>query len=793
MIPLSFAQQRLWFLDQLEGPTGRSNLPFVLRLRGDLDMAALRSALGDVAERHDVLRTRYPAVDGRPYQQVLEQSVPALDVEMCTADELVAALRHASGYRFDLTTEVPVRVNLFLTGDGEYTLLITAHRIACDSASVEPLVRDLAAAYAARRAGDGPQWPLLPVQYADFARWQQELLAGEHDPASAGSSQLRYWAEALAGVPNELELPYDRARPTVRTRCTATVDVEVPPEVRAGLADVAGFFDVGHAALVALLTRLGAGTDLPIGTTVPAYPTKAYHDVVGRFANLLVLRADASGDPTFRELLARVGTASRAADAHRDVPFDRIGAPPPQVRAARGETAVEPALPGLDVQVEYGDAGAGRADLVFTFDDERVSLRYATDVFDRPTAERIASWLGRVLAAVAADADVRIGSIEIMSADERAQVLAWSGSVGDVAGDCVHERFAAQAARTPDATALVHGRDRVSYRQLDVRANQLARLLVDRGVRPGDLVGVRPRSGTDLVVGLLAVLKAGAGYVTTSKARIVVGPAELAAAMALPGDALSTPAVPEDTACVLAEAVIVPHRAIVTTVDGLCRDPGEVVVPCAPVSRGSHLLELFGTLLTGGTCVLPPGPDPSLEVIAGLIAEHGVTLLHLPAGQILALLADHPGGCRTLRRVMVPGSGLPPSGVEAVLRDFPGLSVRHGYGPAADVALTASHDVRGDDVRRRASPIGRPLAGKRVYVLAGDLRPVPPGVVGDLYTAGGGLAHGYADEPARTAARFVANPFGRATRMYRTGDLARWSADGVLELVSTVLKGPITP
>jgi non-ribosomal peptide synthetase component F len=798
VIPLAYAQQRLWFLDQLEGPSCRSNLPFVLRLRGDLDVGALRAALDDVATRHDVLRTRYPAAAGRPHQEVLGQGALAFAVESCTGEELAGELERASGYGFDLTAEVPVRATLFRTGDGEYTLLMVMHRIACDGASLTPLVRDLATAYAARRSGGGPRWPLLPVRYADFAWWQQQLLDGEHDSASSIARQLRYWTDTLAGAPDELELPYDRARPPVRTRRTATVEFDLPPALQARLADLsdttgATFFTIGHAALAVLLTRLGAGTDLVVGTTVPGYPTGLFQDLVGRFANLLVLRADASGDPTFRELLARVDAAGQAALAHRDVPFDRIGAAAPQVMAVRAEAAADLTLAGLDGWTELVDPGASRADLVFTFDEARIGgrLRYATELFDRPTAERIAGSLVRVLAAAAADADVRIGSVEVMSAGERAQVLAWSGAVLDVPGGCVHEEFEAQAGRTPESIALVHGDQRVSYRQLDARANQLARLLVDRGVRPGELVGMGLRPGPDLIVGRIAVLKAGAGYLvpdqTVPATRIVVGPAELAAASALPTDRLAVDVRPDDTACVLAgdgRAVIVPHGAIVATITALARGPEDVVIPCAPPARGGHLLELFGTLLTGGTCVLPPGADPSLDVIAGLVAEHGVTLLHLPASRLAMLLADHPTECATLRRAVVPPSWLPPSGIEAIVGNFPGLTVQHGYGPVGDAGLTTSHRVGPDDRGRRAAPIGAPLAGKRVYVLAADLRPVPPGVVGELYTAGGGLAHGYAGQPAPTAERFVASALGPpGERMYRTGDLARWSPDGVLELV----------
>ena len=798
MIPLAFAQQRLWFLDQLEGPTCRSNLPFVLRLRGALDVDALRAALDDVAKRHDVLRTRYPADAGRPHQQVQGQVSLALTVESCPPEELAGALERASAYRFDLTAEVPVRASLFVTGDGDYTLLLVAHRIACDSASLAPLVRDLATAYGARRTGDGPRWPLLPVRYSDFAHWQRQLLDGAHDPASTIARQLRYWTEVLEGAPEELELPYDRARPQPRTSRTGTVELDLPPALQARLADLVSasgstFFTVGHTALAVLLTRYGAGTDLLVGTTVASYPTSLFQGLVGRFVNLLVLRADTSGNPTFRELLARVAAVGQAAHAHRDVPFDRIGAVPPQVMAVRGEAPVDVVLTGLAGRAERVDPGATRADLVFVFDEARVGgrLRYAPEMFDRATAERITASLVRVLTAVAADADVRIGSVEVLSAEERAQVLAWSGAVVEPAERCVHSEFEAQAARTPDAIALVHGHQRVSYRQLDERANQLARLLVERGVRPGELVGVRLRSGPGLVACRLAVLKVGAGYLAPDQSmpptRIVVGAADLTAATALPIDSVAVAVRADDTACVIAgdgRAVVVPHRAIVTTITALGGGPDEVVIPCAPASGVGHLLELFGTLLTGGTCVLPLGPDPSLAEIAALVAAHDVTLVQLPVSQVSELLGDHPDECVTLRRVLAPGTWLPASSVEAVLRDFPELTVQNGYGPAGDVGLTTSHQLGPADRGRRSAPVGAPLAGKRVYVLAEDLRPVPPGVVGELYIAGGGLADGYADHPVSTAERFVANVLGPpGERMYRTRDLARWSPDGVLEFV----------
>ncbi|MBP8539966.1 condensation domain-containing protein, partial [Streptomyces sp. MK37H] len=333
VLPLSYAQQRMWFLNRLEGVGEGAgyNLPLALRISGDLDLAALEAALGDVADRHESLRTIFPETDGEPRQQVLEGEAgrPPLIVVETTPDELGATLAAHSGRGFELSADLPWRIRLLATGPMEYVLLIVAHHIAVDGWSMGVLARDIGVAYAARRAGDAPRWQPLPVQYADYALWQREVLGDIEDPDSVISGQLDYWRAALADAPQELTLPTDRPRPPASSFRGGTVPLQVDAETHARLVAAAQqgnatMFMVAQAALAVLLARLGAGTDIPIGTAIAGRGDEAMDALAGFFVNTLVLRTDISADPTFSEVLARVRETDLAAYAHQDVPFERL-------------------------------------------------------------------------------------------------------------------------------------------------------------------------------------------------------------------------------------------------------------------------------------------------------------------------------------------------------------------------------------------------------------------------------------------------------------------------------------
>ncbi|MFI6039957.1 amino acid adenylation domain-containing protein, partial [Streptomyces sp. NPDC051315] len=862
-LPLSYAQQRLWFLDAAQGDTGGTayNLTFAARLHGTVDRDALQAALVDVAGRHEALRTRFPAVDGLPRQSVVPaaHARPPLTVadHTHTAEELTAAVRTAAAHRFDLAGELPLRAHLFTADTDEQVLLLVMHHIAADGWSMNPLLRDLATAYAARATGEAPTWAPLPVQYADYTLWQRELLGDGTDPDSLLARQLEYWRGALADLPDQLPLPTDRPRPGDARGDGALLPVRFGPALHRRLRDLARethstLFMVVQAGLAALLTRLGAGTDIPLGTAVAGRTDEAVDDLVGFFVNTLVLRTDTSGDPSFRELLARTRETDLAAYAHQDVPFERLVEELNPVRSLSRHPLFQVLLVLQNTEetdVRLGDATArpepvanttAKFDLSLALTETHDptgapagldgGLEFATDLFDTDTVRTFLARLERLLHAAVADPDRPLGALEVLSTDERRTTLTtWNDTAADYPHDrCLHDLFAAQADRTPHATAVIFGDERIGYGELDARANRLAHHLIGLGVARGDLVGVLVERGPDLVTGILAALKCGAAYVPLDPdhpddrirslvdeagVRTVVTHGRLAGRLPDgltlvrtdaphdrdlidhgPATAPDVRVLADDVACVLftsgstgrPKGVASPHRATVRTFFGqdfVHFGPDQVYLQCAPVSWDGLTLELWPALLHGGTCVLAPGQSPEPAVIAALVTAHEVTTAWLSAG-LFAVMADiHPEVFRTLRQVMTGGEAPSVAHLLRVRRDFPHLRLVHGYGPVESMVFTNCHQVTADDSGRAVTPVGGPLANTQVYVLDERLQPVPAGVVGELYVSGDGLAHGYRHRPALTAERFTAHPYGPpGARMYRTGDLARWRTDGALEV-----------
>ncbi|WP_327745264.1 amino acid adenylation domain-containing protein [Streptomyces europaeiscabiei] len=547
-LPVSFAQRRLWFLNRLEGPSPTYNVPMALRLSGALDREALSAALHDVVVRHESLRTVFAEDAVGPYQVTVpaEEAWPVVTYEATNESSLPAQLADAARYGFDLSAEIPIRAWLFELEPEEYVLLILVHHISSDGWSRGPLRRDLTVAYSARSGGEAPGWSELPVQYADYTVWQRDVLGSEDDPESPISKQLAYWKDALAGLPEELDLPADRPRPAVASHEGGRIAFEVPAALHERLVAVArenqaSVFMVVQAALATLLSRLGGGEDIPIGTPIAGRTDEAIEDLVGFFVNTLVLRTDLSGNPTFRELIARVRENALAAYAHQDVPFERLVEvlnptrsmsrhPLFQTMLAFNNTEQHTAferrpegerLPGgLTVAPEPTRSGVSRFDLLFAFADVpgragiKAVVEYSADLFERPTAEALVDRFLRVLTALTRAPAQPIGLIDPLLPAEHARLRAeWSGAARPMPDATLPELFQAQVRRTPQAVAVEAGVETLTYAQVNERANRLARVLIERGVGPERFVALALPRSADLVVALLAVLKTGAAYV----------------------------------------------------------------------------------------------------------------------------------------------------------------------------------------------------------------------------------------------------------------------------------------
>ncbi|MGH3701518.1 MAG: amino acid adenylation domain-containing protein, partial [Pseudonocardiaceae bacterium] len=871
-VPLSFAQRRLWFLHQMEGPSATYNIPLALRLSGDLDHEALRTALGDVVARHESLRTIFPQIQAVPYQQILDanEACPALRVTQTTATELPEVLTAAARYGFDLAHEAPVRAELFTLAPDEHVLLILVHHIAGDGWSMDPLSRDLTQAYTARCQGQAPGWAPLPVQYADYTLWQHQLLGDHTDPDSLFSTQLAYWTHTLAGLPEHLVLPTDRSRPAIATYRGEYLTVQLDATLHHGLMDVArqagaSLFMVLQAGLAALLSRLGAGEDIPVGSPIAGRTDQALDDLVGFFVNTLVLRTDTSGHPSFTQLLGRVRETALAAYAHQDVPFEYLVEvlnptrslahhPLFQIMLALQNTPQSDFnLPGLNTSFIPAPTATAKFDLDISLSERRGPdgtpqglegyLGYATDLFDPTTIDTLLIRWTHLLKAVVANPDQPINRIDILTPTERHQLLVdYNTTTAPLSPACLPALFETQVHTTPQATAVVFENTTLTYTQLNTRANQLAHTLIGLGVGPEQIVALALPRSANMIVAVLAVLKAGAAYLPldldypaerigfmlhdtqptllltttqtresvlqdTTTPRLVIDDPNTV--KILDGNADTDPTDTHRTTRLLPQ-----HPAYVIYTSGSTGTPKGVMMPAGGLvnlllwhhrtlggGRGTKTAqftaisfdvsaqEILSTLAFGKTLVVPTNEiRRSADQLVGWLDQHQVEELFAPNLVVEALAeAAIEQGCELawLRGIAQAGEALTLGRqVQQFYRRQPHRRLYNHYGPAETHVATAYALPTGVGDWPLPPPIGQPITNTRVYVLDAGLQPVPAGVAGELYIAGAGLARGYLRRPGLTAQRFVADPYGPpGTRLYRTGDLVRWNTDGNLEFI----------
>ncbi|WP_255327722.1 non-ribosomal peptide synthetase, partial [Nocardia sp. 348MFTsu5.1] len=841
-MPLSFAQRRMWFLNRFDPGSGAYNIPVALRLSGEVNTAALAAAIGDVLQRHESLRTVFPDSADGPGQVPADVAGADVDTTPTPVDraDLVTQLSAVASAGFDVTEQIPLRVRLFQLATAEHVLLVVVHHIAADGASMEPLARDLAVAYAARIADVEPEWQPLLVQYADYTLWQHDWLASVQDGDALSERQLAYWRATLAGAPESIDLPFDRPRPPIRSlrgaRVRASVDAAVHGRMRAvARAHRASPFMTVHAALAVLMTRLSGDDDVVLGSPVAGRGEPVLDDLVGMFVNTVVLRTRVKADAGFGAVLNEVRDVDLGAFAHAEIPFERVvdelaparstaHTPLFQVVVEMADTDLSlPQWPGLGVEPVQFDPGVAKFDLQVSvaerFDRHgtpaglSVWFTYATDVFDEATAQGLAARFVRVLSAVTADPDVAVGDCDILDPVERKELVPARGPAAGA------PRWWADllAGGTPESVALRCGETELTYGELANRADDVARVLIERGAGPETIVAVGLSRSVESVVAVWAVARSGAAVLPVDpgypEARIGHMLADSGAALGVtvrgareswPGAldwvhlddlpavgavsggerwgrvGLDQPAylIYTSGSTGVPKGVVVTHRGLadlaVELVSGNECGPGSRVLGFSSPSFDASVLEYLLAFASGATLVLAPAEVVGGVELAALLVNEGVTHGFFTPS---ALGTVDPAGLEGLGHVIVGGEACSEGLVE---RWAPGRVMRNAYGPTE---VTVAANVSGPLVAGLPVLLGGPVRGVREVVLDARLRPVPVGVVGELYVAGAGVARGYWGRAGLTASRFVADPCGGGGRMYRTGDVVRWRGGGVLEFV----------
>ncbi|HEY6802400.1 MAG TPA: non-ribosomal peptide synthase/polyketide synthase [Pyrinomonadaceae bacterium] len=854
--PLSFAQQRLWFIDQLEPDNPFYNNPSAVRLTGELDKNALQRTLTEIVRRHEILRTTFKAIDGTALQVVAEPDtvqLPEVDLsELSEVENVVQQLAHAEASRpFDLTRGPLVRLTLLKIAEEEHVVLLTLHHIISDGWSMGVFINEVATLYRAYREGRESPLPDLDVQYADFAIWQRSWLKDE-----VLDTHLRYWEERLRDAAT-LDLPTDRVRTSVPSYRGARSHFAFGPELSEQLHNLsrregATLFMTVLAAYQLLLSRYSGQNDIVIGTDIANRNYHAIEPLIGFFVNQLVLRTEVRSEEPFSELLARVRETSLGAYAHQDVPFEKLveelqperhlnRSPLFQAKLVLQNMPVgQLELPGLTL------SGIGNGDLMAQFDlllaitESEQGLNgtwsYSKDLFERATIERLSQHLLRLLGAVVAEGTKPVGELALLNAEEVEQLLEWNDTQRDWSSHTsIQQLFEARALQSPTATALIFESERLSYGELNERANQLAHYLKERQVGPEVIVGLCLDRGIELIVGILGVLKAGGAYLPIDpnypKDRIAWMLADAGVAVLLTQEKLQSyssqticldtqwseiatrPAtnpeskVSDQNAVYLLytsgttgqpKGVLIQQRSLLERVHAMIETyqftSSDRMLQFVSPSFDAFGEELFPTLCSGGSLVLThdPGLQDPAELL-DLIRRLEVTTLHMPPGSMNPLLDAIDTGRAPLpesvRLYILGGESASPERTARWIELSEGRTrFAIAYGPTEAVITATVFPVpeHAATVRQLARmPIGRPLANTETYILDERLELLPVGVIGELYIGGVGLARGYVGRPELTATQFVPNPHSTAAgaRLYRTGDQARYLADGTIEFL----------
>lgn len=870
-IPLSYAQQRLWFIDQLEPASPAYNMCEAVRLTGDLDVAALERSLNEIIARHEVLRTNFVSVDGNPLQIIAERRRLSLVVHDPVAGasaegetQVNRMIDDEARRPFDLRSDSLLRVLLIRINPAEHVFMFTIHHIISDGWSMGVFFDELAALYQQAVAGGAAPLPELQVQYADFVMWEKERLQGP-----VLSRQLAYWKNQLKGRLPALELPVDHARPTAAQSPAAMQTVSLPPELAKklnafGQREGATLFMTLLASFHVLLNRYTGEEDIVTGSVVAGRPQVALEKLIGFFVNTVVLRGDLTGDPSFRELLVRTRDLTLEALANQDLPFtkvveelrpDRTPSRNPlfNVMFVLQNTPPKPArLAGLAVRAREVESVTAKFDLILLLTESAEGLlatfEYNADLFERETVVRMLGHFQVLLEGIADDPERKISEYPLLTSAEREQVLVdWNRTETPYPRDLtITGLFEQQVAKAPGAIAVVCAGRKLTYRELDERAGHLAQRLRRCGVGADVIVGVCLERSIELIVSLVAIIKAGGAYLSLdptcpaerlgfmfmqAKAPVLLtidkqeACVESIVAFAQSADSSlrptvihldrepsprpanevsyeefeARPLVPESLAYVsytsgstgTPKGVCVPHRGVVRLVKdtNFARfGPDDVFLQLATVAFDASTLEIWGPLLNGGRLVVFPPGMPSLSALGEYIQKNDITVLWLTAGLFHQMVEEHLKYLKNVRLLLAGGDVLSVPLVARTVQQLPRTQLINGYGPTENTTFTCCHLIKAPFADHRPVPIGRPLANTQVYILDAHRQPVPIGVAGELYTGGDGLARGYLNQPAMTEERFLSLSIdGKPeTRVYKTGDRVRWLSDGTIEFLGRI-------
>ncbi|MDP9050381.1 MAG: amino acid adenylation domain-containing protein, partial [Acidobacteriota bacterium] len=853
-LPLSFAQQRVWFLAQMEGGSEAYHVPIGFRLSGNLHRNALRQALNNIVVRHESLRTTFNYTDGEPVQRISVAEASQFHLQehdlrqhrdaRHELDRLSAEEARAS---FDLEAGPLIRGRLIREAEHEHVLLITVHHIVFDGWSTGVFVKELSALYGAFVRDEADSLPEMSLQYVDYAVWQRKWIEGD-----ILGRQSEYWKTTLAGAPRLLELPTDHARPMRQDYAGAFAGIVLNEDLVVALKSLSKRHGTTlHMTLLAgwaaLLGRLSGQNDVVIGTPVANRGRLEIEGLIGFFVNTLALRLDLAGGPTVGELLTRVKTQALIGQQHQDIPFEQVVEVVRPVRSLQHNPLFqvmfnwqsvmrdELELPGVKFKVlPSAPYVMAKVDLVLSLRESGGTivggLGFATSLFERPTVERYLEYLRTLLRAMAADDKQMLDHVPMLSSAERDRVVyEWNATVEErPANKCVHQLFEEQVAIAPEAVAVVFEDASLSYGELNRRANRLAHYLRDLGVKPDARVAICLERSFEMVIGLLAVLKAGGAYLpldpahpkerlqfmlTDSAAMVIITQIKLREKLEeISGDAMivvlnsadggaGSDELAERNLEIEAVNLTSHHLAYVIYTSGSTGAPKGVMVEHDHIvnllssTRGSYKLdfrdvvlqetqfifdaavgEFFRALVTGARLVMPrPGGHKEPAYLIDLIRRNDITVVGFAPGMLRAFL-DHvyASKCLTLAYVMSGGEDLSMMDVRWFRERLPNALLENQYGPTETTVYATQYVCHADESRKPA--IGRPIGNTRIYVLDNQEQPVPVGVVGEIYVAGAGVTRGYLNQPELTAESFRRDPFSKelTARMYRTGDLGRW-------------------